>query len=217
MPSRIIPLVNEQIYHIYNRGTEKRTIFENRRDYQRFLKTLQYYQFQGPKPKFSHFSQPKSLKVDLTKKIIEIIAYCLMPNHFHLLIKQIREGGITEFVSKLSNSYTKYFNIKHDRVGSLLQGEFKAKLIENDDQLLHVQRYIHLNPVASFLVKKPEDWEWSSYNEYLGNTSTQICSKEIVLNFFKSIEDFKKFTEDQIDYAQKLELLKHQLIDIEDE
>lgn len=213
MPSRKIPLVNDQVYHIYNRGTEKRRIFLNRRDYQRFLKTLQYYQYDGPKPKFSHFSQAKSLKLNLSKKIVEIWVYCLMPNHFHLLLKQIRDGGITEFISKLTNSYTKYFNTKHDRVGLLFQGEFKSTLVEKDEQLLHVQRYIHLNPVSSFLVEKPEDWEWSSYNEYLGTDDKKICVKEEILGFFKSIKEFKKFTDNQIDYARKLELIKHQLLE----
>ncbi len=214
MPSRIIPFVNGQIYHVYNRGTEKRRIFESNRDYQRFQKVLNYYQFEGPKPKFSHFSKTKQVKLNLSKKIVDLIAYCLMPNHFHLLIKQNRDQGITEIVSKLSNSYTKYFNTKHNRIGLLFQGEFKAMLIENDEQLLHISRYIHLNPTSSFLVKRPEDYEWSSYQEYLGS-KYQICEKQQILESFKSIEEYKNFVDNQIEYAKKLELLKHQLIDAE--
>lgn len=214
MPSRIIPFVNEQIYHVYNRGVEKRPIFESSRDYQRFLKTLLYYQIQGPKPRFSKFFHPKIFKIDLSKKIVDILAYCLMSNHFHLLIKQTRDRGITELVSKLSNSYTKYYNTKYARVGPLLQGEFKSVLVESDEQLIHLSRYIHLNPISSFLVKNLGQYQWSSYHEYI-NDQKGICLKEDVLGFFKSPKDYEQFVLDQADYAQKLEIIKHQLIDNE--
>ncbi len=215
MPARITPLVNGQIYHVYNRGVEKRRIFEDRRGYKRFLQIIQYYQLEGPKPKFSNFIKYKLSNPDSNKKIVDIISYCLMPNHFHLLIKQLKDGGISEFIRKISDSYTKYYNIKYDRVGALLQGPFKAVLIENDEQLIHVSRYIHLNPLASFLVKNLNQYEWSSYIEFLDKTSSGISAKEEVLSFFKSPQDYKRFMQDQIDYAQKLELIKHQLIDKE--
>ncbi|MBI2019241.1 transposase [Candidatus Daviesbacteria bacterium] len=214
MPARIIPLINGQFYHIYNRGVEKRRIYENRRTYTRFLQAINYYRLEGPKPKFSNFIQYKSFEPDPNKKIVDIVCYCLMPNHFHFLIKQLKEGGISEFISKLTNSYTKFYNTKFNRVGPLLQGQFKAVLIESDEQLVHVSRYIHLNSVSSFLTKKPEDYEWSSYNEYLNGKG--VCTKEEILNFFKSVADYKKFTDDQISYAQELELIKHQLLDGED-
>ena len=155
-------------------------------------------------------------KPDTDKKIVDIICYCLMPNHFHFLIKQLKDGGITEFISKLSNSYTKYYNVKYNRVGPLLQGEFKAVLIESDAQLIHVSRYIHLNPIASFLVKDLNEYRWSSYKEYVENDTNGICNKEAVLSFFKSPKDYEKFVLDQVDYAQRLEIIKHQLLDIED-
>lgn len=213
MPYRIIPFVNDHFYHIYNRGVEKRTIFENRRDHDRFLKTLQYYQLAGPKPRFSKFFVNKSFKPELAEKIVEIIAYCLMPNHFHLLIKQLKDRGISEFLSKLSNSYTKYYNTKHTRVGPLLQGEFKAVLIESEEQLTHVSRYVHLNPYVSFLVKDLNFYEWSSYGDYIGKTNNGLCNKEVVLSLFKSPQDYEKFILDHADYAQRLEIIKHQLID----
>src|SRR3989344_5153880 len=162
MPSRIIPFVNGHFYHVYNRGSERRSTFENQRDYQRFLKTLKYYQIEGPKPRFSKFPSLTITKLDNSKRLVEIIAYCLMPNHFHLLLKQVRDNGITESLSKVSNSYTKYFNTKHSRVGHLFQGEFKAVIIESDEQLVHVSRYIHLNPISSALVKNLEQYKWSS-------------------------------------------------------
>lgn len=214
MPSRIFPFVDGQFYHIYNRGTEKRPIFVNRRDQNRFLQSMLYYQLKGPKPRFSKsFKNPFFNKQDLNKKIIDIICYCLMPNHFHFLLKQLEEGGITEFLSKLSNSYTKYFNTKHRRVGPLLQGEFKAVLIESDEQLLHVSRYIHLNPLVSYIVKNLDLYEWSSYEEYTSSKNNGICAKEEILGFFKSSESYKQFVLDQADYGEKLEQIKHQLLE----
>lgn len=212
MPYRIIPFVNGQYYHLYNRGSEKRSLFENRRDYQRLIKTLKYYQLEGPKPKFSRFPSLTIQKLDSSKKMVEIIAYCLMPNHFHLLIKQVRENGITEFMSKVTNSYTKFYNTKYDRVGALLQGMFKAVIIESDEQLIHVSRYIHLNPTSSFLVKSIDQYEWSSYNEYCAN-SFGVCSKEEVLSHFKTHQDYQQFVLDQVGYAQELEFIKHKILE----
>ncbi len=212
MPSRIFPFVNGHFYHIYNRGVEKRRIFEKSWDHSRLIKTMQYYQLLGPKPRLSKFLLGSIIKPDTTKKIVDIICYCLMPNHFHFLIKQLKDGGITEFISKLSNSYTKYYNVKYNRVGPLLQGEFKAVLIESDEQLIHVSRYIHLNPIASFLVKNLRDWRWSSYPEYIG-LKDGLCAKEDILSFFKSPKDYEKFVLEQVEYAQTLELIKHQLLE----
>lgn len=211
MPSRIIPFANGQYYHIYNRGTEKRWIFEKRRDYQRFIKTILYYQLLGPKPRFSDYSE-SNFKTDSAEKLVEIVAYCLMPNHFHILLKQLKDGGISEFVSKVSNSYTKYFNTKYDRVGPLLQGEFKAVLVETDEQLLHLSRYIHLNPFVSFLIDSLENYEWSSYLEYINN-EIGMCNKQETLGFFKESGDYKNFIMDQASYAMELELIKHQLLE----
>ncbi len=212
MPSRIFPFVNGHFYHIYNRGVEKRTIFEKSWDYSRLIKTMTYYQLLGPKPRLSKFLIGSLIKPDPSKKIVDIICYCLMPNHFHFLIKQLKDGGITEFVSKLSNSYTKYYNVKYKRVGPLLQGEFKAVLIESDEQLIHVSRYIHLNPIASLMVKDLNDYEWSSYKGYINNYK-DICNKEEIMGLFKDSSSYQKFCLDQVEYAQTLELIKHQLLE----
>src|SRR5258706_16455772 len=139
----------------------------------------------GPNPKLSSF-MPSVFTLNLNTKIVEIIAYCFMLNHFHFLIRQIREGGITEFVSKISNSYTKYFNVKYERVGPLLQGEFQAVHIETDEQLIHVSRYIHLNPTVNFIAKTLDDYPWSSFHEYTDETISGFCEKDIILNQFLS-------------------------------
>lgn len=215
MPRRIIPFASGYYYHIYNRGVEKRSIFQNNRDYGRLIKTIKYYQLEGPKPRLSKFLNSSIFKLDLNSKIVEIICYCLMPNHFHFLIKQLKDGGITEFISKLSNSYTKYYNTKHSRIGPLLQGEFKAVLVEGEEQFIHLSRYIHLNPIASLLVKDLKNFRWSSYEEYISN-SNGICSKEDIMGYFKSPRDYEQFVLDQVSYAQSLERIKHAVIDIAD-
>ncbi|MBI2196617.1 transposase [Candidatus Daviesbacteria bacterium] len=214
MPGRNTPLVSGEYYHIYNRGSEKRNIYTQPRDYTKFQKTFYYYQFSGPKPKFSQFKKSNLFKPLLNEKLVEVICYCLMPNHFHFLARQLKDKGISIFISQLSNSYTKYFNVKYGRIGPLLQGAFKAVRIETDEQLVHVTRYIHLNPVVSGLVKKPEHYKWSSYLEYIKNEPF-FCMVNEVLGFFKSPEKYQEFVENQIDYASQLAVIKHHLLDDE--
>lgn len=213
MPGRITSLAIGEIYHIYNRGSEKRDIFTQYKDYKKFKQTFYYYQFTGPKPRLS-ISSFNSFQPNPQQKLVEILAYCLMPNHFHFMVKQIKDKGISIFMSQLGNSYTKYFNIKYRRVGPLLQGAFKAVLVETDEQLIHLSRYIHLNPVVSGICKTPEEYSWSSYDEYMNIES--LCSTRLVLNLFPSKEKYAEFTKDQIDYGTTLEIAKHQLIDIEE-
>lgn len=215
MASRAIPFVNGEFYHVFNRGVAKMQIFNNFHDYNRFYKTFLYYLIQGPKPKFSIFS-PETVTLNKDNKIVDIICYCLMPNHFHFLLKQRLEGGITEFMSKLSNSYTKYYNVRNTRIGPLLQGDFKAVHVEANNQLLHLSRYIHLNPVVNYVTKDLDSYIWSSYDEYVNDNKNNVCSKEIILDQFNSLGAYRKFVLDQEEYARELETIKHQLIDSED-
>lgn len=214
MPGRVIPLVNGEYYHLFNRGSDKRDIFLQPRDYKRFQQTFYYYHFSGRKPKFSQFTKSELITIPFKQdqKLVEIISYCLMPNHFHFLVKQLQDNGISIFISQLSNSFTKYFNIKYKRVGPLLQGAFKAVLIESDEQLIHVSRYIHLNPVVSKLTNNIDSYKWSSYPEYLQDYNG-ICNKKVILDFYPSIEKFREFIESQIEYGATLEILKHRTLD----
>lgn len=126
MPCGVVPFVDERYYHLYNRGVEKRSIFSTDRDYQRFLQTIFHYQFSNLKFRFSRRDSPLNKDFNNHSKLVEIICHCLMPNHFHLLVKQTIEGGVHKFMQKTLNIYTKYFNTKHKRVGPLLQGAFRA-------------------------------------------------------------------------------------------
>lgn len=214
MPSRTVPFINDEYYHIFNRGVAKMPIFNNAFDYKHFLSTILYYQVDGPKPRFSFFRN-KRISLEKNGKIVDIVCYCLMPNHFHFLLRQKKENGITEFISKTSNSYTRYFNVKNKRVGPLLQGEFKSVYVESNEQLLHLSRYIHLNPLIGYVTKNITNYEWSSYQEYLG-LGGKIYSKDVILEQFRSRDDYEQFILDQVGYVRELEFIKHKLLDGED-
>lgn len=213
MPCRFTPLVNESFYHIYNRGVEKRQIFMEDADYQRFLQTLNYYQFQGPKPRFSTHHRFKIKDFSKNPKIVEIICYCLMPNHFHLLLKQLKDNGIQEFLAKIANSYVKYFNTKYHRVGPLLQGQYKAIFVETDEQLVHLSRYIHLNPYVAEITKDWPSFPYSSAPEFLGVATFPICVTNHILNLFPNQAKYQSFIADYESYALELNQIKHLLID----
>lgn len=193
------PLVNDCYYHIYNRGVEKRDVFLDKRDYWRFLETLNYYRLTPQPMKLSDFrrSSIKSQKIDNQTEIIQIFCYCLMPNHFHLLLKQTSDSGITQFLRKAADSYTRYFNTKYDRVGPLFQGTFKAKLIESDEYLLQLSKYIHRNP---FPLKMWEGkvYPYSSYGYYLTKEKHPFCDVKFILAYFAQSNaslDYQRFVE----------------------
>lgn len=206
---------NNQFYHIFNRGVEKRITFTNRRDYNRFIDTLEYYRFKNPPSRFSFRGRPtiKQVKND-GLLLVEIICFCLMPNHFHLLLKQVEEGGVTKFLGKVANSYTKYFNTKYKRVGPLFQGTFKAVRMEDNEQLIHVSRYIHLNPLIGYITKDLKTHPYSSYLQFIGLKSG-FCNSSEILNFFET-SNYEQFVLDQADYAESLKLIENQLLDIEE-
>lgn len=203
MPSRNVykTLIKDGYYHVYNRGVEKRTVFLVEKDYMVFLNNLKIYLTKPDEPSLQGTTLktlPRQRKNYNTG--VELIAYCLMPNHFHILIKQIDDNSLKNFMKSLTVKYSMYFNKKYDRVGQLFQGRYKAVLITNDSYLLHLSRYIHLNPseYTNNLVDA-----YSSYGDYLGLRKTKWIKPDIVLNFFnkqvtpefKKINNYKDFVE----------------------
>lgn len=224
MPLRLVPLVEGEIYHIVNRGVASMPMFIDVHHFKRALETALYYQHNNPPLKYSYFIRmPQSIKSEIFIKLgqskdylVEIISYCFMPNHVHFLLKQLTENGITDFMRKFSSSYTHYFNIKNKRLGPLFQGRFKAVRIETEQQLLHVSRYIHLNPYSSGIVKTItglKDYFYSSLPEYLGNTKYLSCQKEIILNYFRKPGAYEDFVFRHADHQKSLSIIKHLLLE----
>lgn len=215
-------LANGEFYHIFNRGVARAPTFISRTEHKQAMLTLSYYRYAKPPvslARFKEFSQEErqQLLVSLqeAEKLVEIMAFVLMPNHFHFLLKQNQDNGISKFASQFTNSYTRYFNTLNERVGPLFQGVFKSVHIETDEQLVHVSRYIHLNPVVSNVIKEEDllAYPWSSLSDYLGSgVSTQIFT-DPVLAHFKNPQEYRRFIFDQIGYGKELERIKHLVVD----
>ena len=219
-------MVDGEYYHVFNRGVAKQPMFLSDMDYQQAMLGMNYYRFVKPPIKLSRFKrlsgESKMLLLSKLnreqKKLVDIICFVLMPNHFHFLLRQSNDGGISKFVSQFSNSYTRYFNTKRQRVGPVFQGAFKAVYVENNEQLLHLSRYIHLNPYVSSNISKNNLWSypWSSLPQYLKSTTpTSVVESTIILSQFKNNSGYKDFIADHSDYARQLELVKHMTIDVE--
>lgn len=223
MPIREPVLVDGYYYHVFNRGFQKNPVFFDVKSYSRFVDIINFYRFKYNFLSYSRFLKMTLACRDITfsemekknENLIDILSYVLMPNHYHFLLKQKIENGISKFIKNITDSYTRFFNIKSSRSGNLFHGQFKAVLIETDEQLMHVSRYIHLNPYTSGLVKnltELKDYCWSSLPEYL-NFKTGFCKKEEILNYFNSVESYWKFVCDQADYQRKLSNLKYLIIE----
>ena len=192
-------LASNYIYHVYNRGVEKRILFKDKQDYSRFVKGLVIFNDTKAIDDFND----RFIKVlsgsHQREQIVDIFAFCLMPNHFHILLRQRADKGITEFMRKLGIGYVNYFNLKNERVGTLFQGKFKSVLISSDSQFLYIPHYIHLNPLdlifPDWREKKTinkkraidflNNYEWSSYRDYIGeNNFDIILNKDLISETF---------------------------------
>ncbi len=205
------------VYHITTKSIEGYKIFNDETEYLRMKQLIQYYKHSNLPVRYSYFiawqKDKKGFSVENSiqdkKKLVQIIAYCLMPTHIHLVLEQLVEKGISLYMNKILNGYTRYFNTKHHRKGPLWTGRFKRILAKTDEQLLHLTRYIHLNPVTAYIVNRPEEWRFSSYSEYIGKVpNTDKVSEFKHLLEIKS-EEYKKFTTEQISYQRELQTIKH--------
>lgn len=211
---RNIKFVNGQFYHIYNRGVLKNNIFLDNSDYVRFIHYLYAFNSVTPIPHIDRVLKdvrgPASdiIKIVRGEPLVDIASWCLMQNHFHLILRQRIDNGIRRFMHKVETGHAMSFNKKYNRSGVLYEGRFKAILIEMDEYLSHLFRYIHLNPVdlieSGWKEKGIEDWDrvnkflenyrWSSYPDYIGKKNfPSILNKEAFGWYFKSPEEHKKF------------------------
>jgi len=213
---RKLDFANNHYYHIYNRGADKRIIFEDNGDYVRFIhylyelndtletsnlsRSINTHLNEGGEASFIKHKRER-------EKLVNIICFCLMPNHYHLILEQLVEGGISKFMQKLGTAYTMFFNTKYKRSGVLFQGVFKAILIDSDGYLLQLFRYIHLNPLEKIgynVAKNIKDWheannflesfKWSSYLDYINkNNFPSVTSRDFINKFFPSAEKHQYF------------------------
>jgi putative transposase len=209
---RKFPLIEDNIYHIFSKSIANFKVFRTKKEFIRIKDMLIYYKRELLPLRFSVFQNIKDKEefykrhFTNTKQIVEIVAYCFMPSHLHLILKQLTKNGISIFMNRLLNSYSRYFNMRSKRKGPLWESRFQNVIIETDEQLLHLTRYIHLNPVTAYLVDRPQDWEFSSYKEYLGISADKICNFSQFLDVRPKV--YEKFVNSRIDYQRELAELK---------
>ena len=216
--TRQIIIAPEEFYHVYNRGVEKRKAFLSRADYERFVALLY----------LANQTEPADLKyqgvsiVEITEDragepLVEIVAYCLMPNHFHLLLREKIEGGIARFMQKLTTGYTMYFNKRNERSGALFQGTYKASHVHDDRYFRYLISYIHLNLVKLIdplwkengiknrvqAEKYLSQYVYSSYRDYLGATRQhgRLLEKNMMKDLFPSAGDFYDSVTEWLTYS----------------
>jgi len=208
-----------EFYHLYNRGTEKRNIFTSNADRDRFSALLYFANQNNPADlKLQGSTLLERVEQRSGSPIVEIVAYCLMPNHFHLLIRELEDGGISKFMQKITTGYTMYFNKRHERSGALFQGRFKATHVADDRYLRYLVSYIHLNPIKLIepkwketgIVDKAraerylETYASSSYLDYLDKKRPEgmILTREALPEYFISANtDFKTFVTEWLTYS----------------
>ncbi len=196
---RRVPFVENEYYHIMNRGVDRRNIFMDEKDVKRFIQDMDEFNTVTPIGSIYENQFKKKSKAKLgppRSKLVDIVAYCLNPNHFHIIITPLVDGGVSKFMQRLGAGYTKYFNEKNKRQGSLFQGAFKSVHIETNAQLLHASAYVNLNDRVHKLGPRRSK---SSMGEYLDGGVRQICNKDIVLGQFKSRKKYEKFANDSIE------------------
>ena len=195
---------NNEIYHIYNRGVEKRNIFLKEADFKRFLDGIFIFNTFLPVT-FNGADRIYKEKENINRQpLVEVISFCLMPNHFHLLLRQKRESGIQLFMQKLCTGYSMYFNKINNRVGSLFQNKFRAVRIATDRHLFYIPHYIHMNPLeimninvdkkinAESIVNKLVGYQWSSLSDFVGEYRYPgIESQKFIKEFFKNSASYK--------------------------
>jgi putative transposase len=213
--NRIKQYVENSYYHLYNRGVDKRTIFVNQQDYAVFLSYLKTYLLPKNEKEIREKLTDSSINYKEKDKLLKLLrlnnfsdtftllAYCLMPNHFHFLVYQTSAETIDKFMNSLCTRYVMYFNRKYGRIGPLFQGVYKAVLVKTDEQLLHLSRYIHMQALA-LQGQALRELQPSSYPNYLKKISQEWVRPKEILSFFKTnrckykknILSYQSFVED---------------------
>lgn len=210
MTIRKTSFVKGEFYHIYNRGVDKRNIFEDYKDLERFFESMR--EFNTIEPIGSLFEKSfggPTIKLKHDKPLVNFLAYCLNQNHYHFILEQVNDNGISEFMKRLGG-YTWYFNNKYGRSGSLFQGTFKSIHINSNEYLLHLSVYVNLNnkvhQLGGFTAK-------SSWNEYINEEQNNFCKKDIILKQFNNISEYKNFAKESLKSIHKRKEIEKLLLE----
>lgn len=221
MPRRNLSFITDETYHVFNKTIEGKKIFALDHDCNQFNQIVQYYRSSKASIRFSML---RKLEAKVQKKImnevslrkyllVDILAYCLMPTHFHFLLKQLVNNGLVKFISNTLNSFTRYHNLKNNRTGPLFLPRFKAVRIMSEEQLIHTSRYIHLNPYSNGIVDKTANlisYSWSSFKEYLSLNPNNFSNPDYILNVFgNKRNNYKEFVLSNAEHQKTLEQVKH--------
>lgn len=188
MARRNVPFLPNQYYHIYNRGAHRIDIFRSDADYGFLLKLI----------------KEQALKCN-----ISVIAYCLMHNHYHFLVRQNGEDKISKFMQAIFNVYSKAFNSKYGLSGTLFEGPFGAIHVDKNEHLLHLCRYIHRNPLEAGIVMAPEQWHYSNYLEFIEQRNGTLVDKDFVKENFGSSEEYREFVMNYVPPEKTQKELRH--------
>jgi REP element-mobilizing transposase RayT len=184
----IMKYQDHSYYHLYNRGAHKANIFISQEDYQLCLDLLSEYSM---------------------KYSVSLVAYCLMPNHYHLVLRQEEGGSLSRCIQTTFNAFSQTINLQQNHSGTLFQGKAKAKLIDSDMYVVQVVRYIHLNPIRAGLVKRPEDWLFSDYSTRIGKRKSPIAESGLIFQYFASRDEYRLFVEQYKEELDKQKIEKY--------
>jgi REP element-mobilizing transposase RayT len=192
MPFRGDTFSQGQYYHVYNRGAGRSAIFLNDVDYDRLLRLLKYH---------------------AERYGATVIAYCLMPNHYHILLRQETDVPLSKFMQNVFNAYVQGFNLQQARTGTLFEGRFKHSHVDQWQYLVVLCRYIHLNPVKAKLAKGPEDWPYSNYREWIGTRAGRLVDRAFVQEYFSCAEDYARFVNAAVDQERSASKIWRYMLD----
>jgi len=209
-------IITGEYYHVYSRGADRRLTFYDDHDRERFIRSM--IAFNDLNNKEKKLSRLKCRPVTSTRPLVKILSYALMPNHHHFLVRQLVDDGIGLYMQRIGAGYACYFNKRHKRTGCLWESEYKAVRIETDAQLLHISRYIHLNPLKLFFPNWKTDgvpcWEeahhalklymWSSYPHFLGIVDDPLVNDGLFATLFSNATDYENFMHEWVMSAPEM-------------
>lgn len=181
----------EEYYHIYNRGVDKRNIFNTVSDVQRFLQSIREFNVKDPIGSIYEHQFAKPPFGGKATKLVQFVAYCINPNHYHFILTPLIEKGVEKFMHKLGTGYARYFNEKNKRTGALFEGKFKSKHIDSNEYLLKASSYVNLNNRGKNAMVKYK-LSASSWEEFMGKQK-KFCNTSIILDQFRSVREYEKF------------------------